>query len=141
MEHSDEWDTLVGLISQDTYGVHVEPDSISVKVKDAEDGWTAPDVVIRRADDDWIQLQRPFAKAAGVDLLALLTTVGSTGIFGGLVVVGEDIMVRNTLLLTEAIEPADRYGNSYRYENPLMGVVDAARRLGRHLAGHDDDDF
>lgn len=137
MEQSEEWDTLVELISQNSYGVHIEPDSISLKVEDAEEDWAAPDVVIRRADDEWIQFQRPFAKADKVDLLAILTEVGSTGIIGGLVVVGEDIMIRHALLLTEALEPDD-YDN-FKYEDQLSGIIDAARRLGRHLAGHDDD--
>lgn len=76
MEHSDEWDTLVELISRDSYGVRVEPDSISLTVEDAEEDWAAPDVVIRRANEEWIQFQRPFAKADKVDLLSILTAVG-----------------------------------------------------------------
>lgn len=139
MEHSDEWDILVERISQNSYGVHVEPDSISLKVEDAEEDWAAPDVVIRRADDEWIRIERPFAKADKVDLLAILTKVGSTGTIGGLVVVGEDIMIRHALLLTQALEPDDRYDDAFQYETPLSGIVDAARLLGRQLAGHDND--
>ncbi|MFI7671560.1 hypothetical protein [Nocardia sp. NPDC049526] len=32
MEHSDEWDILVERISENSYGVRVEPDNISIKV-------------------------------------------------------------------------------------------------------------
>ncbi|NKY30632.1 hypothetical protein [Nocardia gamkensis] len=140
MEHSDEWDTLVELISRNSYGVRVEPDSISLTVEDAEEDWAAPDVVIRRADDEWIHIERPFAKSDKVDLLAILTKVGSTGTIGGLVVVGEDILIRDTVLLTQALEPDDRFDNDvFMYEDPLGGIIDAARLLGRQLAGHDND--
>ncbi|MEU2014086.1 hypothetical protein [Nocardia sp. NPDC019302] len=138
MEHSDEWDTLVELISRNSYGVRVEPDSISLTVEDAEDDWAAPDVVIRRADVEWIHIERPFAKADKVDLLAILTKVGSAGTIGGLVVVGEDILIRDTVLLTQALELDDRYDNGvFMYEDPLGGIIDAARLLGRQLAGLD----
>ena len=32
MEHSDEWGILVERISENSYGVRVEPDNISIKV-------------------------------------------------------------------------------------------------------------
>ncbi|MGW5107549.1 hypothetical protein [Nocardia sp. NPDC004123] len=139
MENSYEWDTLVDRISENSYGVHVEPDKISVKVIDAEEDWAAPDVVIRRAGEDWIQIDRPFAEADKVDLLAILNKVGSTGTIGGLVVMDEQIMLRHALRLTEAVERDDRYGDSWKYEEPLGCIIDAARLLGRQLAGHDDD--
>ncbi|MGW4126332.1 hypothetical protein [Nocardia sp. NPDC004711] len=139
MEDSYEWDALVDRISEDSYGVHVEPDKISVKVIDAEEDWAAPDVVIRRAGEDWIQIDRPFAVAGKVDLLAILNKVGSTGTIGGLVVMDEQIMLRHALRLTEAVERDDRYGDSWKYEEPLSSIINAARLLGRQLAGHDDD--
>ncbi|MEV6140698.1 hypothetical protein AB0L63_32615 [Nocardia sp. NPDC051990] len=139
MEHSDEWDTLVERISENSYGVHIEPNKISLKVEDAEEDWDAPDVVIRRAGEEWIQIDRPFARADKVDLRAVLTKVGSTGTIGGLVVVGEDIMLRHALLLADALEPDDDYDDAFQYERPLDGIVNAARLLGRQLAGHDDD--
>ncbi|MFI9534338.1 hypothetical protein ACIG56_13950 [Nocardia fusca] len=139
MEQSEDWDTLIELVSQNSYGVRVEPDSISLTIEDAEEDWAAPDVVIRRADEEWIQFDRPFARADQVDLPAILTKVGSTGTIGGLVVVGEDIMIRHALRLTEALEPDDRYEDAWMYEAPLSGIIDAARLLGRQLAGHDDD--
>ncbi|MFE3226478.1 hypothetical protein [Nocardia sp. NPDC059228] len=117
----------------------VEPDKISVKVIDAEEDWAAPDVVIRRAGEEWIQIDRPFAKADKVDLAAVLSKVGSTGSIGGLVVTGEDIVLRHALLLTEALERDDDFENAWKYEEPLNLIVEAARRLGRQLAGHDDD--
>ncbi|MBU3067336.1 hypothetical protein KO481_38175 [Nocardia sp. NEAU-G5] len=139
MEHSDEWDALVERISENSYGVHVEPDMISLKIEDAEEDWDAPDVVIRRAGEEgeWVQFDRRFARTDKVDLLAVLTKVGSTGTIGGLVVVGQDIMIRHALLLTDAIEP-DEY-DDWKYDRPLSGIIDAARQLGRQLAGHDDD--
>jgi len=85
---------------------------------------------------EWIQIDRPFARADKVDLLAILTKVGRTGTIGGLVVMGEQIMIRHALLLTEALEPDDRYDGNLNYEAPLSDIVDAARLL---LAGHDDD--
>ncbi|MFJ9371369.1 hypothetical protein ACIRRA_44180 [Nocardia sp. NPDC101769] len=139
MENSSEWDLLVELISQDSYGVDVEPDKISIKVEDADEDWAAPDVVIRRADEEWIQIERPFAKAAEIDLPAVLTKVGSMVTVGGLVVIGEHIMLRHALLLAEALEPDDNYDNARKYETPLGILVDDARTLGRQLAGHDDD--
>ncbi|MET8423601.1 hypothetical protein [Nocardia sp. NPDC004860] len=139
MGNSDEWDSLVEHISENSYGVDVEPDKISVKVIDAEEDWAAPDVVIRRAGEEWIQIDRPFAKADKVDLPAVLSKVGSTGTIGGLVVTGEDIVLRHALLLTEALERDDDFENAWKYEEPLNLIVDAARRLGRQLAGHDDD--
>ncbi|MEV0045603.1 hypothetical protein AB0H60_19365 [Nocardia rhamnosiphila] len=139
MEQSEDWDTLIELVSRNSYGVRVEPDSISLTIEDAEEDWAAPDVVIRRADEEWIQFDRPFARADQVDLRAILTKVGSTGTIGGLVVVGEDIMIRHALRLTEALEPDDRYEDAWMYEAPLSGIIDAARLLGRQLAGHDDD--
>ncbi|MFE3262367.1 hypothetical protein ACFXPS_43870 [Nocardia sp. NPDC059091] len=141
MDENSEWDTLVERISVNSYGVDVDPDKISIKIEDAEEDWDAPDVVIRRAGEEWIQIDRPFARADKVDLLAVLTRVGSTGTIGGLVVMDEHIMVRHALLLTEAIEPDEDYndGDFWKYERPLEGIVDAARLLGRQLAGHADD--
>lgn len=139
MEHSEEWDILVERICENSYGVRVEPDNISIKVEDEEEDWAAPDVVIRRAGEEWIQIDRPFARADKVDLLAVLTKVGSTGTIGGLVVIGEHIMIRHALRLTEALEPDDHYDGDLNYEVPLSDIVDAARLLGRQLAGHDDE--
>ncbi|WP_174566321.1 hypothetical protein [Nocardia pseudovaccinii] len=142
MEQSDEWDTLVQLIAENSYGAHIEPDSISIKVLDAEEDWAAPDVVIRRVvttnRGDWIHIDRPFARADQVDLVAVLTKIGSTGTIGGLVVVGEQVMVRHALRLTEALE-FDDDDDGPRYDQSLSDIVDAARLLGRQLAGHDDD--
>ncbi|MEV6322780.1 hypothetical protein AB0M45_16530 [Nocardia sp. NPDC051787] len=140
MENSWEWDALVERISEYSYGVHVEPDKISIKVEDAEEDWDAPDVVIRRADEKWIQIDRPFAKADKVDLPAVLTKVGSTATIGGLVVTDENLVLRHALLLTDALEPDDDYDNALEYETPLDMIVDEARMLGRQLAGHNDDD-
>ncbi|MFJ9371402.1 hypothetical protein ACIRRA_44360 [Nocardia sp. NPDC101769] len=120
MENSSEWDELVERISEDSYGVEVGPDSISLKVIDAEDDWAAPDVVIRRADEEWIQIERPFAKADEADLAALLAKVGSTVTVGGLVVVGEQLMLRHALLLPEAVKPDDRFENVFKYEAPCV---------------------
>ncbi|WP_433755668.1 hypothetical protein [Nocardia sp. CA-135398] len=61
--------------------------------------------MIRRAGEEWIQIDRPFAKTEEVDLAAVLTKVGSTVTVGGVVVVGEQLMLRHALLLTEALEP------------------------------------
>ncbi|GGL42059.1 hypothetical protein [Nocardia jinanensis] len=140
MGQSEDWDTLIELVSRNSYGVRVEPDSISLTIEDAEEDWAATDVVIKRANEEWIQFDRPFARADQVDLPAILTKVGSTGIIGGLVVVGEDIMIRHALRLTETLEPDDRYEDTWMYEAPLSGIIDAARLLGRQLAGHDDYD-
>jgi hypothetical protein len=139
VDESDEWDILIDRISEDSYGVRVEPGKISIKVEDAEEDWAAPDVVIRRAGEEWIQFDRPFARADKVDLLAVLTKVGNTGTIGGLVVMDEHIVIRHAQLLTEALEPDENYENAWKYEGPLGGIVDAARLLGRQLAGHDDD--
>lgn len=48
-------------------------------------------------------------------------------------------MLRHAMLLTEALEYDEDYEDAFKYEKPLSGIVDAARLLGRHLAGHDDD--
>lgn len=85
--------------------MQVDPDKISLVVEDSEEGWGAPDVVIRRAGEELIQIDRPFAKADKVDLPAVLAKVGSMDAPGGLVVVGEDIMLRNALLLSVALAP------------------------------------
>ncbi|MBF6302147.1 hypothetical protein IU459_32095 [Nocardia amamiensis] len=117
----------------------IKPDKISLEIEDAEEDWDAPDVVIRRAGEDWIQIDRPFARADKVDLLAVLNKVGSTGTIGGLVVMDEQIMLRHALPLTEAVEPDEVFENAWKYEGPLGGIVDAATLFGRQLAGHDGD--
>ena len=118
--------------------MQVDPDKISLVVEDSEEGWGAPDVVIRRAGEELIQIDRPFAKADKVDLPAVLAKVGSMDAPGGLVVVGEDIMLRNALLLSVALAPDDRFDDALNYEDTLERIVDAARHLGRQLAGYDD---
>lgn len=135
-----EWDRLIERISEASYGVRVEPDSISITVEDAEEDWDAPDVVIRRADDEWIQIERPFAKADNVDLPALLTRVAGTATLGGLVMVDGQVLLRHALLLAEALDPDEYYdGMTCKYERPMEMIVDTARQLGRQLAGHKDD--
>lgn len=112
--------------------MRVEPDSISITVEDAEEGWAAPDVVLRRTDDEWIQIERPFTKAGNVDLPALLTNVAGTATLGGLVMMDGQIVLRHALLLAEALDPDEDYGDSTcKYERPLGMIVDTARQLGR----------
>ncbi|PSR66445.1 hypothetical protein C8258_19875 [Nocardia sp. MDA0666] len=112
-----------------------------MKVEDAEQDWDAPDVVIRQAGEDaeYIQIDRPFASVGKVDVMAVLTEIGATGTIGGLVVLDEQIMPRHVMRLSEALELDEDYDNALKYEIPLAEVIDAARKLGRRLAGHDSD--
>jgi hypothetical protein len=54
-------------------------------------------------------------------------------------VVGDDIMLRHALRLTEALDRNEHYEDYCQYEGPLSNIINAARLLGRQLAGHDDD--
>lgn len=91
MGQSEDRDTLIEPVSRNSYCVRGQPDSISLEIEDAGEDWAASDFMIKRADEEGIQFDKPFA-----------TKVGSAGTIGELVVVDEDIMIRHALPLTEA---------------------------------------
>ncbi|MFF3573078.1 hypothetical protein [Nocardia jiangxiensis] len=77
-----------------------------------------------------IQIDRPFAKADKVDLPAVLAKVGSMDTPGGLVVVGEDIMLRDALLLSVALASDDRFDDALGYEDSSESSTRPGIRAG-----------
>jgi hypothetical protein len=132
-----EWGDLVRYIRQMYHVVRDEPDEIRVRLVFGDDAYTegrAQIMVIAREildqKEDWVQIATPFARADEVDLLDVLTEIGSTIVVGGAAVMGEHIVLRHSLPLINL--------DINEFVDPLELVAGAAEQLEQIFTGRDD---
>jgi hypothetical protein len=125
------WGDLVTFIRTEYRVTRVEPDEIRIEVE-FEDERRQAVVVYREVLDqreEWVQIASPCGKAAEVNLLALLTEIGSTAVVGGLVIMGEYVAVRHSLPLENL--------DINEFVDPLALVAGVADELEEKFTGGD----
>ncbi|MDT8911811.1 hypothetical protein [Amycolatopsis sp. PS_44_ISF1] len=132
-----EWADLVGYIRHEYRVILDEPDEIRIRIvfgDDADTEGRAQVMVIAREvfdqREDWVQIATPFARADEVDLLSVLTEVGETTVVGGLVVMGEHLVLRHSLPLVNL--------DINEFIDPLELVAGSAELLEQQFTGRDD---
>jgi hypothetical protein len=133
------WAQLVAFIRGEYEIIGEEPDEIRILVRyqtDDEDelsGRTQVVVVAREVLDrreDWVQIASPFARVHEVDLRMVLAEVGNSTVVGGVVIVGEYVVLRHSLPLVNL--------DINEFVDPLVLVTGSAEMLERQFIGRDD---
>ncbi|SEO49164.1 hypothetical protein [Amycolatopsis saalfeldensis] len=132
-----DWADLVGYIRHEYRVVLDDPDEIRIRMSfgdDAETEGRAQVMVIAREvfdkREDWVQIATPFARVDEVDLLSVLTEVGNTLVVGGVVVMGEHVVLRHSLPLINL--------DINEFIDPLELVAGSAELLEQQFTGRDD---
>jgi hypothetical protein len=135
------WAELVKFIRREYEVIGDEPDEITILFR-YEDEDDDDDFRNRRSQmvavvresvtprEDWVQIASPFARVGQVDLRAVLETVGSTTVVGGVAIIGDFVMLRHSLPLINL--------DLNEFIDPLALVSRWADRLERRFVGRDD---
>ncbi|EIE99012.1 hypothetical protein [Saccharomonospora glauca] len=126
------WDDLAAYIRQSYHVVREEPDEIRIRLSYDDD--RAQVVVIAREildrKEEWVQIATPFARVDQVDLREVLTEIGNTIVVGGLVLMGEHLVLRHSLPLINL--------DINEFVDPLELVTGSAELLEEQFTGRDD---
>ncbi|MFI7119841.1 hypothetical protein [Amycolatopsis sp. NPDC049868] len=131
-----EWADLVAFVRHEYRVVKDEPDEIRIRLSYGDDDYEerAQTVVIAREifdrREDWVQIATPFARVSEVDLASVLTEIGNTIVVGGLVVMGEHLVLRHSLPLVNL--------DINEFTDPLELVAGSAELLEQQFTGRDD---
>lgn len=131
-----EWADLVAFVRHEYRVVKDEPDEIRIRLSYGDDDYEerAQTVVIAREvfdrREDWVQIATPFARVDQVDLPTVLTEIGNTIVVGGLVVMGEHLVLRHSLPLVNL--------DINEFTDPLELVAGSAELLEQQFTGRDD---
>ncbi|MBE1574592.1 hypothetical protein NQK81_44600 [Amycolatopsis roodepoortensis] len=131
-----EWADLVAFVRHEYRVVKDEPDEIRIRLSYGDDDYEerAQTVVIAREvfdrREDWVQIATPFARVDQVDLTTVLTEIGNTIVVGGLVVMGEHLVLRHSLPLVNL--------DINEFTDPLELVAGSAELLEQQFTGRDD---
>ncbi|AIJ25324.1 MULTISPECIES: hypothetical protein [Amycolatopsis] len=131
------WRDLATFIRQQYKVVRDEPDELRIRIRfqsDPEEEERTQIVVIAREvldrRDEWIQIATPFARVDEVDVVGVLAEVGHTTVVGGVVVMGEYLVLRHSLPLANL--------DINEFVDPLALVTSSAELLEEQLTGRDD---
>ncbi|OXM73618.1 MULTISPECIES: hypothetical protein [Amycolatopsis] len=131
------WRDLATFIRQQYKVIRDEPDELRIRVRfqsDPEEEERTQIVVIAREvldrRDEWIQIATPFARVDEVDVVGVLAEVGHTTVVGGVVVMGEYLVLRHSLPLANL--------DINEFVDPLALVTSSAELLEEQLTGRDD---
>ncbi|GHF07906.1 hypothetical protein GCM10017786_47040 [Amycolatopsis deserti] len=131
------WRDLATFIRQQYKVIRDEPDELRIRIRfqsDPEEEERTQIVVIAREvldrRDEWIQIATPFARVDEVDVVAVLAEVGHTTVVGGVVVMGEYLVLRHSLPLANL--------DLNEFVDPLALVTSSAELLEEQLTGRDD---
>ncbi|WP_410646104.1 hypothetical protein [Amycolatopsis sp. cmx-4-54] len=131
-----EWADLIAFVRHEYRVVKDEPDEIRIRLSYGDDDYEerAQTVVIAREvfdrREDWVQIATPFARVDQVDLTTVLTEIGNTIVVGGLVVMGEHLVLRHSLPLVNL--------DINEFTDPLELVAGSAELLEQQFTGRDD---
>ncbi|KFU75644.1 hypothetical protein SAMN04489729_0474 [Amycolatopsis lurida] len=131
-----EWADLVAFVRHEYRVVKDETDEIRIRLSYGDDDYEerAQTVVIAREvfdrREDWVQIATPFARVSEVDLESVLTEIGNTIVVGGLVVMGEHLVLRHSLPLVNL--------DINEFTDPLELVAGSAELLEQQFTGRDD---
>src|SRR4051812_47332188 len=114
-----------------------EPDEIRIRLSFGSDPDTeerAQVVVVAREifdqKEEWVQIATPFARVDEVNLRAVLEEVGHTTVVGGIVIMGEHVVLRHSLPLINL--------DINEFLDPLELVAGSAELLEQQFTGRDD---
>ena len=133
-----DWGDLVAYIRQSYDVVHYAPDEVRIRVSFAKD---EDDVQARRQimvvahevldqKEDWVQIATPFALVGQVDLREVLTEAGNTMVVGGIVAMGDYLVLRHSLPLINL--------DINEFTDPLQLVASGAEELEHRFTGRDE---
>jgi hypothetical protein len=133
-----EWGDLVAYIRNSYDVIQYKPDEVRIRVSFAKD---EDDILGRRQimvvaheildeKEDWVQIATPFARLEQVDLQEVLTEVGDTIVVGGIVLMGDYVVLRHSLPLINL--------DINEFTDPLDLVASGAEQLERRFTGRDD---
>ena len=133
-----DWGDLVAYIRQTYDVVQYEPDEVRIRVsfgRDEEDILGRRQIMVVAHEvldqkEDWVQIATPFARVHEVDLQEVLTEVGDTIVVGGVVLMGEFVVLRHSLPLINL--------DINEFTDPLDLVASGAEQLERRFTGRDD---
>jgi hypothetical protein len=133
-----DWGDLVAYIRQTYDVVQYEPDEVRIRVsfgRDEEDILGRRQIMVVAHEildqkEDWVQIATPFARVHEVDLQEVLTEVGDTIVVGGIVLMGEFVVLRHSLPLINL--------DINEFTDPLDLVASGAEQLERRFTGRDD---
>lgn len=133
-----DWGDLVAYIRHSYDVIQYKPDEVRIRVSFAEDEEdilgrrqimvVAHEILDRR--EDWVQIATPFARVEQVSLHEVLTEVGNTIVVGGVVLMGDYVVLRHSLPLINL--------DINEFTDPLQLVASAAEELERRFTGRDD---
>jgi hypothetical protein len=133
-----DWGDLVTYIRQSYDVIQYKPDEVRIRVsflKDEDDILGRRQIMVVAHEildqkEDWVQIATPFARIEQVDLQEVLTEVGDTIVVGGVVLMGEYVVLRHSLPLINL--------DINEFTDPLDLVASAAEQLERRFTGRDD---
>ena len=133
-----DWGDLIAYIRHSYDVIQYKPDEVRIRVSFAEDEEdilgrrqimvVAHEILDRR--EDWVQIATPFARVEQVSLHEVLTEVGNTIVVGGVVLMGDYVVLRHSLPLINL--------DINEFTDPLDLVASGAEQLERRFTGRDD---
>lgn len=132
------WRDLMAFIRRVYEVVRFEPDEVRILVRfggdsEDQDSRVQTVVVAREVFDDgteWVQLATPFAVVDQVDLADVLEEIATTTVVGGVVIMGDYVVLRHSLPLVNL--------DYNEFSDPLELLAGAGDELERKFTGHDD---
>ncbi|MEC3976152.1 hypothetical protein [Amycolatopsis sp. H20-H5] len=131
------WRDLTTYIRQEFRVMRDEPDEIRIRISFGSDPDTeerAQVVMVAREifdkKEEWVQIATPFARVDEVDLRSVLEEVGNTTVVGGIVIMGEHVVLRHSLPLINL--------DINEFLDPLELVAGSAELLEQQFTGRDD---
>ena len=96
------WSDLVAFIRSEYRVTRLEPDEVRVEVEFDDD---RRQIVIMQREvldkrEEWVQIASPCGKVNDVNLPALLDHLGNTAVVGGAVIMGDYVVLRHSLPLS-----------------------------------------
>lgn len=96
------WGDLVAFVKSEYQVIEERPDELRIYVEFEDERsqmiWLSREVLDSK--EDWVQIASPCALAADVDLHALLREIGHTTIVGGAAIMGDHVVLRHSLPLS-----------------------------------------